>query len=443
MRAGSGKPVQADGGKAWPLTMPMGRQRHFHASDWHGMASLLLDATEGAIAIAEDIHGAMAARLPPLGPAGIAGIAWRQARVLVRAARRGTSALPRATRGDEAPDDTMPLPTPQRRTVLAALNGLVGDRLAASGNPLAIGMRLSCGDIALPPDRAGLEAALREATLPGHGRPLTAPLQSPSQSGERLLLLAHGLCQSELQWLRHRHDHGAALQRDLGLTSIHVSYNSGLHISRNGRELAAMLEALLRAWPAPVRTLSLLGFSMGGLVLRSACHHGALAGHDWVGRIDRIVFLGTPHHGTPLARGNWLGAVLGSNRLTAPFLRLGGLRSAGIIDLRDGNLLDEDWHGNSPGHAPERHRPVPLPPGVPCHAIAATLGMRVGDMRDRLLGDGLVPVDSALGRHGDPARRLDIPASHCWVLHRSHHLDLLGSARVYRRLRAWLARAPD
>lgn len=419
MRGRSGKTARQDGGVAAPLPAPLeteGRLRHFHASDWHGFACLLLEAAEGAIAIGEEIHGNIAATLPPLGPAGIAGFAWRRARIWLELARHSSEAPQEKAAGTDA------LPTPARRTVLAVLNGLVGDRLAASGNPLSIDMQIFYGGIALPLDKGWLEKWL-------------------PQPGERLVLLAHGLCQCDLQWRRRRHDHGAALQRDLGMAPLYLSYNSGLHVSHNGRELAVLLEALLREWPVPVRTLTLIGYSMGGLVLRSACLQGQLAGHAWVGRVDSIVFLGTPHHGTPLARGaNWLGAVLGRNRLTAPFLRLVRLRSAGIGDLRHGSLLDEERRGDTVDCAHDRHRPAPLPQGVRCHAIAATLGARVGDMRDRLLGDGLVPVNSALGRHADPALRLEIPDEYCWILHRSHHLDLLGSVQVYRRIRAWLAR---
>ncbi|MBK4737628.1 esterase/lipase family protein [Noviherbaspirillum pedocola] len=405
-------------------------QRHFHVTDWHGVTSLLLDATEGAIAIAEEVHGAVAETLPPLAPAGITGFAWRGVRACIAVARRGSKALPQRARDAATPEDALPLPTPQRRTALAALNGLLGDRLAATNNPLAIEMGLSLGGIALPLETNALQALLAR-------RP---PQAKARQAGERLLLLAHGLCQCELQWHRHRHDHGAALQRDLGLTPLYLSYNSGLHVSENGRALAVMLETLLRAWPAPVRTLTLLGYSMGGLVLRSACRHAELAGHDWISRVDRLVFLGTPHQGTPLARGNWLGAVLGHNRLTAPFIRLASLRSDGINDLRHGTVFDEAALNAGTGQKTDLAHPVPLPENARCHAIAATLGVRVGDLRDRLLGDGLVPVDSALGRHADPARRLDIPDAHCYILHRSHHLDLLSSAQVYRRLRAWLAR---
>ncbi len=83
---------------------------------------------------------------------------------------------------------------------------------------------------------------------------------------------------------------------------------------------------------------------MGGLVARSACHYGALARHQWLRRVDKIVFVGTPHHGAPFERGgNWVDMLLSSSPYTAPLARLGKIRSAGITDLRFGNLVDEDW----------------------------------------------------------------------------------------------------
>lgn len=112
--------------------------------------------------------------------------------------------------------------------------------------------------------------------------------------------------------------YGAHLARDLGCTPIYLHYNTGLHISTNGRAFAAMIEALLRHWPVPAEQLVIVGHSMGGLVTRSACHYGALAGHAWLRRLHTIVFLGTPHHGAPLERvGNWVNVMLGANPYTA------------------------------------------------------------------------------------------------------------------------------
>jgi pimeloyl-ACP methyl ester carboxylesterase len=49
--------------------------------------------------------------------------------------------------------------------------------------------------------------------------------------------------------------------------------------------------------------LTIIGHSMGGLVSRSACHYAAVAGHVWPAQLQKLIFLGTPHHGTPLKRG--------------------------------------------------------------------------------------------------------------------------------------------
>ena len=85
-------------------------------------------------------------------------------------------------------------------------------------------------------------------------------------------------------------------------------------------------------------------------------------------------------------------------------------------------------------------RPLALPHEVSCCTIAGTTGRRPGDLRDRLLGDGLVPVDTAMGRHEDPARSLAFPASHQWIGFGVHHLDLLRRPEVYEQLRRWLGR---
>jgi hypothetical protein len=112
------------------------------------------------------------------------------------------------------------------------------------------------------------------------------------------------------------------------------------------------------------------------------------------------------------------------------------LRSEGITDLRHGNLLDADWLGVSRFDHRDLRQAVPLPAGVVCYAIASTAGGAgaSGSMR----GDGLVPIDSALGRHSDPAFDLGLPDDRCWLGHGTHHLDLLSDPAVYRRLLGWL-----
>lgn len=93
------------------------------------------------------------------------------------------------------------------------------------------------------------------------------------------------------------------LDRELGYMSVYLNYNSGRHFYTNGRELAALLESLVREWPVAVDDICLNGHSMGGLVARSACHYYKMAGHAWPALPKAMVFLGTLHHGGPLERG--------------------------------------------------------------------------------------------------------------------------------------------
>jgi hypothetical protein len=153
-----------------------------------------------------------------------------------------------------------------------------------------------------------------------------------------------------------------------------------------------------------------------------------------------MVFLGTPHHGSPLERGgNWVDMLLGVSPYSAPLARLGKIRSAGVTDLRYGNVIEQHWQGRDRFEFGEdRRSPVPLPEGVACYAIAGVAGTgKAGE----LAGDGLVPADSAIGSHPDPALSLRFPPEHVWIGDGLMHLDLLDSSAVYDTVRAWLSPA--
>jgi pimeloyl-ACP methyl ester carboxylesterase len=308
----------------------------------------------------------------------------------------------------------------EREAVLAALNGVLGHYLHETGNPLQIEMTFRLAGHALELERQALHAAFPAA-------------------GGKLLVLVHGSCLSDRQWSRLGHDHGAALARDLGFTPVYLHYNSGLHISANGRAFAALLERLVAEWPAPVDELVIVGHSMGGLVSRSACHLGEAAGHAWRRKLRKLVCLGSPHHGAPLERrGHWVDVLLGVSRYSAPLARLGKIRSPGVTDMRFGNVLDEHWEGRDRfAHGREHRTRLSLPEGVRCYAIAATKACDGAGGEYR--GDGLVPVDSALGRHANPELALGFPEAHQWIGVGMAHLDLLSRPEVYAVMRAWLA----
>lgn len=396
-------------------------------ADLRGIGRLTVDAITGVVDLVESVHATIVALPGPLGapvrdPArGISGLVYRSVRGIARFVGDG---LDLALAQFAPLLDRIESP-PQRDGLVSALNGVLGDHLAATANPLAIRMRLRRDGRPLRLGRKALAAAYPQAT-------------------GKLLVMVHGLCMNDLQWQWNGHDHGAALARDAGWTPVYLHYNSGRHISSNGREFAARLERLLREWPVPVERFAIIGHSMGGLVARSACHAAARAGQHWPARLDSLVFLGTPHHGAPLERaGSWFDMLIGRSPYTAPFARLGKIRSAGIQDLRHGNLLDSDWR--KPGRAGDgRHdtrTPVPLPAQVRSYAVAVSTDQRAaaqGEDRSTLGGDGLVPIASALGQHADPAFDLRLPKARQWVGHGLHHLDLLGDPQVYQRIRRWL-----
>lgn len=70
--------------------------------------------------------------------------------------------------------------------------------------------------------------------------------------------------------------------------------------------------------------------------------------------------------------------------------------------------------------------------------MANAIARATGDLRDRLLGDGLIPLDTALGRHPDPARSLAFPRSRQSIAFGVHHLDLVSRREVYETIRHWL-----
>lgn len=306
--------------------------------------------------------------------------------------------------------------------VESALDGAIGDRLAAQGSPLAIPLHLRHGGAPL--------------TVTGEGVAAGVPEPRPT-----VLVMVHGLCMNDLQWRDAAHDQGAVLADALGATRVAARYNTGRRIAANGRDLAATLQALVDAWPVPPERLVLVGHSMGGLVLRAALHHAAGAAHTWPRRRVDLVTLGTPHHGAALSRiGNLVDARLGAFRVTAPLLRLSQVRSEGMTDLRFGIVRPED-------DAPARrfavgrdHRtPTPLPDGVTAYLVAATLGDGTGGRRDRTVGDGLVQLASALGDHPDPRHDLGVPAARRAVFPGVSHFGMLWSPAVTAQLVRWLA----
>lgn len=408
---------------ASPRASPRASALALRAADVHGLTRLGFDGVVGLMDIVEAMHHTIARRTLPFGAApagrtsGITGLVYRTVRGSTRLIGKGCDTLLRTLAPSAGPGSS----SPAREATLAVLNGIWGDHLLASGNPLAIPTTLRVAHRRVDPRSDDLAAVFPQAT-------------------GRIVVLAHGLCMNDLQWTRDGHDHGRALSRDLGMTPLYLHYNSGRHVSDNGRDCAQLLEALLARWPVPVQELVLIGHSMGGLVVRSACHQAALDGQRWPAALTKVVFLGTPHHGAPLERGGrWVDTLLGISPYAAPIGRLGKARSAGITDLRYGNLQQADWqHRDRHSQRHDDRLPTPLPAGVQAFAVAGVKAPTVSGARGMRRGDGLVPLASALGEHRDPRHALAVPASRQFVATSAGHWDLLSRADVYSQLRDWL-----
>lgn len=386
-------------------------------SDLRGAARMTVDAAEATTEVVEKMHRTIQTRPWPLGVSvsdrtrGITGLVYRSVRGGIRLVGQAIDAClaPVAVLLPEGES------SPAQDAYRSVANGVYGDYLLRTGNPLAIDMSLR---------HRGQRVDLQEPMSVFEQHDAATPVS------KKLLVLVHGLCMNDRQWNRDGHDHGAALADELGYLPLYLRYNSGLQISSNGRALAEQLEALIGNWALPVEDLTIMGHSMGGLVARSACHHGRTAGHAWPTYLRKMIFLGTPHHGAPLERaGHGLDFVMDLSPYVMPLTRISRARSAGITDLRHGTI-------SATQHA------VPLPSGVKCYAAAAVRAAESGALAERLVGDGLVPLDSALGRHRDATRELAIPKNRQWVGYGIRHIELLNHPEVYAEVRSWL-RKPD
>ena len=284
--------------------------------------------------------------------------------------------------GNEA-DEALESRTDSTAAVIAAVNGIYGDVLTEQDSPLAGAMTIRCGDKPVALTAEALAEAYPAAT-------------------NRVAVFVHGWCLTEQSWSRRSveaedgRSYGERLRDDLGYSPVFLRYNTGLHVSVNGRTLAEILELLHDQWPVPITELVLVGHSMGGLVARSACHYGAERQHAWADAVSRVVCLGSPHLGADLEKGvhiaSWALARLPETRAIATFLNA---RSDGVKDLRFGACLDEDWSDADPDEfLRDRCHETPFLPHARYHFVSSTVTPTVLGL---IAGDHLVRSKSAAG----------------------------------------------
>lgn len=331
-----------------------------------------------------------------------------------------------AARLREAPQED-PRPGSMADLASAALNGFAGDRLAQSGNPLAVSMDLRRRGKRIPIERAHLAASFPDAT-------------------RRVAVFVHGLACNEHMWSAYSERHygtpdttyGSRLAAELGYTPLYVRYNTGLHISENGRNLARLLQRIAAEWPADIDELTLIGHSMGGLVLRSACHYGREADLDWTRSVRHVVFLGSPHLGAPLEKAVNIAAwCLGLMDITRPLAVAVNKRSAGIKDLRFGSLRDDDWQTNDLDAFLSGRSGDDVPPleGASHYFVAATLTAHPRHPLGIAVGDLLVREPSA-SRRGR-VRHTQFPLGDGRHFGAMNHLELLNHPDLYAQMRQW------
>ncbi len=311
------------------------------------------------------------------------------------------------------------------RHVRSAVNGLVGQFLLDAGDPLAVGCSVRQAGRDVPLTRDALRAA------------------HPAATG-RVAVLLHGLCEDDETWDRGpRRGRGRSYADGLdaaGVTPVLVRYNTGRRVADSGAAVAELLDRLMAAWPVPVEEVSLVGHSMGGLVARGALAHGEATGAPWFGLVHSLVCLGSPHGGAVLEKSVTAGVrAMRWVPEAQPFARILDQRSPGILDLRHGYTLGSDGDGLdllTQWGRPVETGPV-LPAGASVHLVAATVTASRDHPVARLVGDGMVRVDSASG-----VRRSEAVLAGAEVRHlpSAGHLSLLHHPTVAGWLVEWLAR---
>lgn len=397
------------------------------------LGELVADGAAAGAAQIREMHMGIAERVwRGVGPMGVpirlvhdrlAGAGYAAARELTRATvRGGIDALARV----RPPSDSSLEDAPSGRAIVGALNGVWGDTLDRRGSRLSLSTSLRRAGRDVPPTEDDLRAAYPHAQ-------------------SRVVVFVHGLCETDDAWMigaRRHIPYGYRLEAELGYTPLYVRYNTGRHVSENGRELARLLDAVCSAWPVELHELVLVGHSMGGLVARSACHYGAEAS-GWPAQVRHVFTLGSPHLGAPLERAAHVASYALSQLpetralLAAPLNR----RSSGIKDLRYGYLVDECWEGQDcDAFLNNTSREVPFLPTATHYFVCATLAREAEGAAGRIVGDLLVLPASAWARRRGEKLRFPIEQYH--HIGSVNHFQLLNHPAIYGQMRHWLAPRP-
>ncbi len=383
------------------------------SSDLQGLSKLTIDAVKGTTKVVESLHSTISQYTSILGDPkektkGLTGAIYKSINGVTHLLGEGINAILNKSskmHGDYTGEHKF---STTREAVAAAMNGVLGDHFEKGENPLAINMSFRVNGQSL--DKIQLQELFDTAT-------------------NDVTLLIHGLCMNDLQWTRERHNHGEILAEELDHSIVYLHYNTGLHVSENGSQLSQLLNEI--RFNKQLK-LNIVGHSMGGLVARSACFYAKKENHTWLSHLDKIIFLGSPHHGAVLAKGgHWADVLLQISPYSAPFAKITKVRSSGLTDLRHGYITEEDWQDTN------NRKVIPLPKNIQCYTIATTTSDKESSkIANDVIGDGLVTINSALGIH--KTHDLNIPKENQWIGRKISHMQLLSDKKVYAVIKNWL-----
>ena len=305
------------------------------------------------------------------------------------------------------------------------LNGMIGEYLDDQGNDLAVQMRFHIQGRPVPLHQHTLKELYPDST-------------------SKVCILIHGLMCDESTWTFRddsENTYGSLLQQDLGYTPFYLRYNTGLHISKNGQKFSEMMGNFFKTYPVNIEEIVVIGHSMGGLVARSACYYATQHQMDWVKKVQKLFFLGSPHLGAPLEKiGNVVSNIL--HAVHRPYMKLAGdvvnLRSSGIKDLRYGYIRDGDWEGQDPDAMLQNNKDtLPLLEEVAHYIITGRLTEDPEHPAAQWFGDAIVRKHSALGQSTNKAHSIPFSLEHHREFPKAGHLKLTRFSEIYKQIKLW------
>jgi len=354
---------------------------------------------------------------------GLASLALKRAEKMLEPQ---VAAMPAMTAGnfDKQVDiSAAAAPSVLRDNLLSALNGAFGDFIAARRNPLSVRLGFYRRGATIELDAEAIAAAQPNLT-------------------SRIVIFLHGLCCNEHSWRIYADPdasdttpYGERLEAEHGFTAFYLRYNTGLHISQNGRSVVRLIARLVANYPIALDEIVLIGHSMGGLVARSACHYAAIEKAAWTRKVTQVICLGTPHLGAPLEQAVHLGtAAMDAFALSRPWGQLLKARSLGIKDLRHGYTSHADWRdGDADASFENRRSEIARLPNARYHFIGSSIGESESHWLGKLVGDGLVRLPSSTAHQ--------LADADTAVLYSTHHMRLLNHPAIYQQIVQRLAKA--